>query len=214
MASGTISFPANPTVGQTYTFNNTTWVWNGTVWTVAPGAASGFLPLSGGQMTGPLTLAAGSVAERDFAVQGITDGSAAVAGDVGEFLTTATVLNTGSVSGGPTSVATLTLTPGVWLTWGNAFVAGPSGTVTLQNMQQWITAGGANYQPPDIATNPVSWAYLINSSGPPLSQFCLPSMRYYNVSASTQIWLTVLGAVTSGGAATCNGVNFNALRIR
>jgi hypothetical protein len=54
--SGTISFPANPTVGQLYTFNNTTWVWNGTVWTNA-NTGTNFLPLSGGTINpGPLNL--------------------------------------------------------------------------------------------------------------------------------------------------------------
>lgn len=40
--SGTIAFPPNPTVGQTYQFGGATWVWNGTVWTIA-GASQSFI---------------------------------------------------------------------------------------------------------------------------------------------------------------------------
>lgn len=54
--SGTIAFPPNPTVGQTYTFGGATWIWNGTVWANATTGAN-FLPLTGGTMTGPLVLA-------------------------------------------------------------------------------------------------------------------------------------------------------------
>jgi hypothetical protein len=47
--------PSNPSVGQTYTFNNTTWVWNGTAW-VNANTGQAFLPLAGGTLTGPVTL--------------------------------------------------------------------------------------------------------------------------------------------------------------
>ena len=56
--SGTIAFPPNPTIGQLYTFNNTTWVWNGTVWANA-NTGTNFLPLAGGTMTGPIALNGG-----------------------------------------------------------------------------------------------------------------------------------------------------------
>jgi hypothetical protein len=53
--SGTFNPPGSPTVGQLYTFNNTTWVWNGTVWTNA-NTGTNFLPLSGGTMSGQINM--------------------------------------------------------------------------------------------------------------------------------------------------------------
>jgi hypothetical protein len=55
--SGTIVFPTNPTDGQLFTANNTTWQWNGTAWVNANTGAN-FLPTTGGTLTGPLQLAA------------------------------------------------------------------------------------------------------------------------------------------------------------
>jgi hypothetical protein len=53
-----IDFPNAPTVGQIFTApNGTAWTWDGTKWT-SGATGSGFLPLTGGALTGPLTLAA------------------------------------------------------------------------------------------------------------------------------------------------------------
>src|SRR5215469_16051248 len=57
--SGTITFPPNPTDGQLYTApNGTTWIWhaNPGVWANA-NTPTNFLPLSGGTMSGAITLA-------------------------------------------------------------------------------------------------------------------------------------------------------------
>ena len=56
--SGTITFPPNPTDGQLYTApNGTTWIWhaNPGVWANA-NTPTNFLPLSGGTMSGAITL--------------------------------------------------------------------------------------------------------------------------------------------------------------
>lgn len=51
-----IDFPNNPTVGQQFTIAGATWIWDGVKW--APtGSSTAFLPLAGGTLTGPLTLA-------------------------------------------------------------------------------------------------------------------------------------------------------------
>lgn len=47
-----INFPLGPTPGQTYTFGNYTWTWNGTVWNLAPMSYSGYSGYSGATGTG------------------------------------------------------------------------------------------------------------------------------------------------------------------
>jgi hypothetical protein len=56
-----IDFPNAPTVGQTFTSAGVIWTWDGVKWT-AEGLSVPYLPLSGGTMTGPITLAADPVA--------------------------------------------------------------------------------------------------------------------------------------------------------
>jgi len=50
-----IDFPASPTTGQTFTAAGVTWTWDGAKWT-ANGLNVPYLPLSGGTLSGPLTL--------------------------------------------------------------------------------------------------------------------------------------------------------------
>jgi hypothetical protein len=51
-----IDFPASPTTGQQFTAAGVTWTWDGIKWQ-ASGLGTNYLPLSGGTMAGPLTLA-------------------------------------------------------------------------------------------------------------------------------------------------------------
>jgi hypothetical protein len=46
-----LDFPNSPTPGQIFTSTGVSWVWNGTTWTMGSGA--GFLPLTGGTLSGP-----------------------------------------------------------------------------------------------------------------------------------------------------------------
>ena len=52
-----LDFPASPTVGQQFIAAGVTWTWDGTKWTAA-GLSVAYLPLAGGQMSGPILLAA------------------------------------------------------------------------------------------------------------------------------------------------------------
>jgi hypothetical protein len=53
-----IDFPANPTTGQTFQASNgATWIWDGAKWVSGGAGSPVYLPLSGGTMTGPITLA-------------------------------------------------------------------------------------------------------------------------------------------------------------
>jgi len=51
-----IDFPNSPTVGQQFTAAGVTWTWDGTKWT-GNGLNTPYLPLAGGTLSGPLTLA-------------------------------------------------------------------------------------------------------------------------------------------------------------
>lgn len=51
-----VTFPPNPNVGDTVTdpVSGATWVWNGVAWVAQGAYEGGYLPLSGGTLTGPL----------------------------------------------------------------------------------------------------------------------------------------------------------------
>jgi hypothetical protein len=51
-----INFPDSPTVGSTFTSGGVVWQWDGSKWISASTSGSGFLPLNGGTMQGPLIL--------------------------------------------------------------------------------------------------------------------------------------------------------------
>jgi hypothetical protein len=68
-----IDFPASPTVGQQFTAAGVTWVWDGTKW-AASGLSVAFLPLAGGNMSGPIVLAADPAANLQAATKQYVDG--------------------------------------------------------------------------------------------------------------------------------------------
>ena len=59
-----LDFPNSPSVGQVFTSGNSSWLWDGTKWVAAgsSGAGSIYLPLTGGTLTGPLTVQGALVA--------------------------------------------------------------------------------------------------------------------------------------------------------
>jgi hypothetical protein len=73
-----LDFPNSPSVGQTFVSGNTTWTWDGTKWVAAgtSGASSIYLPLTGGTLTGPLTVSA-PTSHIDNAIIGATTPAAA-----------------------------------------------------------------------------------------------------------------------------------------
>ena len=67
-----IDFPANPTLGQQFTAVGVTWTWDGTKWAPA-GVGVAYLPLTGGTLTGPLTLAGDPVNALDASTKQYVD---------------------------------------------------------------------------------------------------------------------------------------------
>ena len=70
-----LTFPASPTVGDTYTVGARTWTWSGTIWeitgTVAAAGSIGTTELADSAIT-TAKIAAGAVAEADIAANAVT----------------------------------------------------------------------------------------------------------------------------------------------
>ena len=67
-----INFPASPAPGDTFTAAGVTWTWDGSKWT-GNGLSQQYLPLTGGTLTGPLTLAGNPVGVLDAAPKQYVD---------------------------------------------------------------------------------------------------------------------------------------------
>lgn len=73
-----VNFPDAPNVGDAYTSGGYQWMWDGSAW-VSVGQTSSFLPLTGGQMTGPLLLNADPAVALGAATKRYTDAAQAAA---------------------------------------------------------------------------------------------------------------------------------------
>jgi len=136
-----IVFPANPTVGQLFTANNTTWVWNGTAW-VNANTSTNFLPLTGGSLAAPGNLSvSGTLNAAGAATFGTlsASGTTTLAGTNVSTLTASGVVNPqGGIQGVTTAAAAaaglvgqiVTLTAGPTAVPINA-VGATLGTVTV-----------------------------------------------------------------------------------
>jgi hypothetical protein len=139
-----------------------------------------------------------NVADRLGDVQmraGVTDGSDAAAGDIGEYLTASGSVALGS--GAVTTVATLTLTPGDWDIWGgvtfnisgaasNHYGAGIDGALTNE-MVATIPTGTGTWR---LAAAPVR----------------------RNVSAGAAVTLSALAGFSSGSVAASGTISARRMR--
>lgn len=181
MSGNPIQFPPNPTVGQLYTFAGATWQWNGTAWVNAT-AAGAFLPL-----------------------KGVTDGSNAQAGNVGEFHDGLSSINTLS-AGTWLGTVGLALTPG---DWDVSATANFTATVNMSsiNLNVFSTAGSNT-------TNVQTSGYVQQTTSPAAmtSGSLASGVTRWNVTANTTLWANVMATFPSG-TVTCQSY-LRARRVR
>ena len=121
-----IDFPASPTNGQQFSAAGVTWTWDGVKWTPVIGSIIGIpdAPVDGttyGRKDASWAPAGG----------GVTDGSNAAAGMVGEVISSATGSTAALTSGSTLVLTSITLTPGDWDVQGEVWFSGGGGAGTV-----------------------------------------------------------------------------------
>ena len=214
-----VDFPSSPTVGQTFTSGGVTWMWDGVKWT-STGAATGlYLPLAGGAMQGDLilnrdaqvALGAATKAQVDakLSLVGVTNGSDALAGQIGEVISSVVaspgVTLTTAVNANVTSIA---LTAGDWDVQGEVWFAQ---SANLTQIQAGITPVSSVIptSPPTIDRAVV----VINATLTGGARECV-GLRTCRVSLSAGATYYLVGsAVFASGTASAYG-NIWARRVR
>ena len=120
---------------------------------------------------------------------GVTDGSDAVAGDVGEHKESEVLVGSAVslVTATAKDITSLALTPGDWDVWG-VIDMNPAGTTTMSSVEGWISSTSAT-----APTKPNKGAlfHYQQSFGAGLAQdFPVPGRRF-SITANTTIYLSV-----------------------
>ena len=123
------NFPDNPTLNQVVTGpTGAQYMWDGTKWVPAGASTAAFAPINSPAFTGnptaptqPLADSDTSLATTAFVRTGVTDGSNAVAGQVGEYLSvTSAAVSLGNNTWNAT--ASLALSAGDWDVGGTGYI--------------------------------------------------------------------------------------------
>lgn len=189
----TLSFPTSPTLNQTYTFGNKTWVWNGTAWQLQVSGAINNLPIGNSiPSTGAFTNLSGA---------SITGGNVSIVGNVvaGNVQGGNVVLSGNTIDG----AATLTLTSPNVVISGNLQVQGNTTFVSANT----ITTGSLDI----ILANSAPTASAANSAGILVGNTygTFASILYNNPG---NVWTTSLG-ISVNGNVTANHFNGNAVGL-
>ena len=213
-----VDFPSSPIVGQTFTSGGVVWMWDGVKWT-STGAATGlYLPITGGTMTGdlilnrdavvPLGAATKEQVDAKLSLVGVTNGSDALAGQIGEVISSVVpspgVTLTTSVAANVTSIA---LTAGDWDVQGEVWFAQ---SANLTQIQTGVTPVSAA-----IPTSPTidRAIVLINATLTGGARECV-GLRTCRVSLSAgAAYYLVATAIFASGTASAYG-NIWARRVR
>lgn len=141
--------------------------------------------------------------------KGITDGSNAAAGDVGEFLSASVQVGAAivAVTNVAIDITTMVLTPGDWDLLGQVGTQAAAGG-HIQHMQVWMSL--ASVTPPTVFAGAFHEVGGIATGGS--EQMVLPTGRLrMNVTANTTMYLTT--KITFTGACSCYGF-MSARRVR
>lgn len=138
-------------------------------------------------------------------IVGITDGSPAAVGSVGETKSSVTVFASSIplTSTVPIDVATLSLTAGQWMVWGNTFFSTSSAQA----------AAGATWLSSISATKPD--ASLVGQGSTPAGLDNLASlapMQIFDIAVTTTFYISASSTFASGAVSACGGIY--ALRVR
>lgn len=209
-----LDFPNAPAVGDKYPpsppAGSPVYLWDGEKWTSSAIAKPGYLPLSGGTLTGALLLNADpsaplGAATRQYAdmpTMGVTDGSDAAAGRVGQIVSAIRTTALAVPATTPTRVAMLTVPPGDWDIYGelwstasagnlissfwsalSAVDAGVPGAVDMSTARSQFGAAASAVQVvpigPTRASVSVATPYYLN---------CLFNLVSGTISATGKIW--------------------------
>lgn len=152
----------------------------------------GYLPLSGGTTTGPVS------------IRGVTDGSNAAAGQVGEFIT-ANAANTSLTNGVWSNIATISLTPGDWDVWGQIQQVAGTNMVGIQAAISLVSA-----------TPPSSFPgggvmIILPSTGAIMAS--IGTVRF-SFTATTTVYLMALQSFSGGSASATPNSFIQARRAR
>lgn len=200
-----------PVAGQILVFNGTSWVPSSSIngpLSVSGSAILGALSVTGAAtlptINGPSNINQATINQP--AIMGVTDGSNAAPGEVGEYVTASGSAITIPTSATNATLLTTQLTAGVWLIWGGVNF---NTTSTIYNTPSCsIQVNGVVLPLPGMrpslvtAGNPIIWAASM-PIGPGL------------VSVSAPATVIVTGQITFTGTATITGTGYlAAVRIR
>jgi len=159
--------------------------------TSAGGASATPIALGGGQ---PGAIAGGAPIPIGSKI-GVTDGSNAPAGQIGEFLTATRTVT--PVTGSYDNVVQMTLTPGDWDVWGAVYFQG----ATFSNVQVSVSTS------PTAASLGAPFVNILvhGLSGPPSNVSLIAPQVRLNVTAPTPIYLLGYAAFTAPGTVTAIG---------
>lgn len=191
--SGSITFPPNPTNGQTFSAAGHTWQWNGTAWVPVP-LSSSFLPLAGGNLTGPV------LSTSTIRAMGVADASNATAGQVGELLSATGTQQVWGGGGGWGQAASLSLTAGDWDVDGSFRAQNLGG-----NWIQWVTVGVVTTSSAVDPGPPYALTNVSQTSGMSSYGAAAPTTRL-SFAATTTVYLNAAVQVVTPGSPPTTGV--------